>query len=137
MHQIKGLIICCDNSPKKWIHYRFGPNYNYTPARDFHGVDTFEVQASDGSLLSEVAEITLFVESQNDAPYFEYNLATLSGGIRETPLRVKLEVKDVDNENVAISLSSSQETELVILKMKNLYTYQRLDLVESIISAYN
>jgi subtilisin family serine protease len=101
------LSFAVTTAPKNGSITGSGPNYNYTPARDFHGVDTFEVQASDGSLLSEVAEITLFVESQNDAPYFEYNLATLSGGIRETPLRVKLEVKDVDNENVAISLSSS------------------------------
>ena len=84
-----------------------GPSYSYTPSRDFNGVDSFEVQASDGELTSNVALITLNVESQNDAPYFEYNLATLSGGVRETPMRIKLQAKDIDNDEVSISLSSS------------------------------
>ena len=84
-----------------------GPSYSYTPSKDFNGVDSFEVQASDGELTSNVAQITLNVESQNDAPYFEYNLAALSGGVRETPMRIKLEAKDIDNDEVSISLNSS------------------------------
>ena len=84
-----------------------GPSYSYTPSKDFNGVDSFEVQASDGELTSNVALVTLNVESQNDAPYFEYNLATLSGGVRETPMRIKLEAKDIDNDEVSIFLNSS------------------------------
>ena len=103
----QSLNFTITNAPQNGSITGTGPSYNYTPSKDFNGVDSFEVQASDGYLNSEVAKITLYVESQNDAPYFEYNLATLSGGIRETPLRVKLEAKDVDNDQVSISLNTS------------------------------
>jgi len=86
-----------------------GPRYTYTPTTDFNGQDSFQVTASDGSLNSETALISLVVESQNDAPSFEYNLAALSGGVRETPFRIKLITKDADEDTVAISLSSSPE----------------------------
>ena len=86
-----------------------GPRYTYTPTTNFNGQDSFQVRASDGSLNSETALISLVVESQNDAPSFEYNLAALSGGVRETPFRIKLITKDADEDTVAISLSSSPE----------------------------
>ncbi|MDA7790827.1 tandem-95 repeat protein, partial [Opitutales bacterium] len=100
-----------------------GPRYTYTPTTDFNGEDSFQVTASDGSLNSETALISLVVESQNDSPSFEYNLAALSGGVRETPFRIKLITKDADEDTVSISLSSTpangacylEEDELVFL----------------------
>ena len=65
----QSLNFTITNAPQNGSITGTGPSYNYTPSKDFNGVDSFEVQASDGSLNSEVAKITLYVESQNDAPY--------------------------------------------------------------------
>jgi hypothetical protein len=43
---------------------------SYTPAPDFNGTDTFTYQASDGSLSSNAATVTVNVTPVNDAPSF-------------------------------------------------------------------
>ncbi len=43
-------------------------SFNYTPVLDFHGTDSFTYKADDGSLDSNVATVTLTVNSVNDAP---------------------------------------------------------------------
>jgi VCBS repeat-containing protein len=43
-------------------------SFSYTPAADFAGSDSFSYQASDGSLASESATVTLTVTAVNDAP---------------------------------------------------------------------
>ncbi|MEO5917529.1 MAG: Ig-like domain-containing protein [Luteolibacter sp.] len=43
-------------------------SYDYTPAANFHGVATFTYHATDGTLDSNVATVTIIVNSINDAP---------------------------------------------------------------------
>ena len=43
-------------------------SYTYTPAANFNGTDTFTYTASDGSLPSNVATVTITVNPVNDAP---------------------------------------------------------------------
>ncbi|HWA29296.1 MAG TPA: Ig-like domain-containing protein [Lacunisphaera sp.] len=44
------------------------PNLVYEPAADFHGTDTFEFKAGDGTADSAIATITVSVTPVNDAP---------------------------------------------------------------------
>ena len=43
-------------------------SFSYTPDANFHGTDTFTYQASDGSLGSNTATVTITVTPANDAP---------------------------------------------------------------------
>src|SRR5205807_4627271 len=43
-------------------------SFTYTPAADFNGTDSFTYRASDGSLSSNVATVTITVRPVNDAP---------------------------------------------------------------------
>jgi VCBS repeat-containing protein len=45
-------------------------SFTYTPDADFFGKDTFTYRASDGTLESEVAEVTIEIAAVNDAPVF-------------------------------------------------------------------
>jgi hypothetical protein len=44
------------------------PNLTYTPAQNYFGADSFTFQASDGSLTSNTATVSINVGSVNDAP---------------------------------------------------------------------
>ncbi|MDQ3262877.1 MAG: Ig-like domain-containing protein [Myxococcota bacterium] len=44
------------------------PELTYTPNPDFHGEDSFTYSAGDGALESEVATVSLLIQSVNDAP---------------------------------------------------------------------
>lgn len=44
--------------------------YTYTPLSNFHGTDTFEFEANDGYLGSNVASFALTIDSVNDVPTF-------------------------------------------------------------------
>jgi VCBS repeat-containing protein len=42
--------------------------FTYTPAADYHGSDSFSYRASDGSLTSNLATVTITLSAVNDAP---------------------------------------------------------------------
>ena len=46
-------------------------SFSYTPAPDFHGTDSFTYRATDGTLTSEPATVTITITAVNDAPFFE------------------------------------------------------------------
>jgi hypothetical protein len=100
-------------------------------------MDAFTVTANDGSLTSMPAEINLVVESQNDAPYFEYNLSALSGGIRETPLRIQFTTKDADEDELIVSLGTQptngdcylEDGELVFLPAPGFEGSDKIELI--------
>jgi VCBS repeat-containing protein len=43
-------------------------SFHYQPVANFHGLDRFKYRASDGSLTSEVATVSIFVFNLNDRP---------------------------------------------------------------------
>ena len=52
-------------------------SFRYTPDRDFYGTDSFTYRASDGSLASDVATVSIIVNAINDAPVAQdQNLST-------------------------------------------------------------
>ena len=95
-----------------------GPSYEYTPNKDFYGVDSFLVVANDGEL---IAMPPIFkVEGKNDAPNFVQSLNALSTGLRETPFRLKVEVEDVDNDELTLTIPRASKRGL-LLDEQNLY----------------
>jgi VCBS repeat-containing protein len=44
-------------------------SFSYTPAGNFNGSDSFTYRASDGTLTSNVATVTISVTAVNDAPF--------------------------------------------------------------------
>ena len=43
-------------------------SFTYTPTTDYDGTDSFKYRATDGSLTSDSAEVTLTVTASNDSP---------------------------------------------------------------------
>jgi subtilisin family serine protease len=86
-----------------------GPKYEYTPNANFNGTDQFTVKANDGMLDSNTATIRMVVNSENDAPSFVKSINTMSSGLRETPFRMKVEVEDVDNDELSLSVAKDPE----------------------------
>jgi len=133
------LSFSITSEPTNGVIVGNGPNYTYTPYADFNGGDAFSVVATDGSLSSEPAIISLVVESQNDAPSLEYNLSALSGGVRETPLRIQFTTGDVDEDPVTVSLGAQpangdcylEDGELVFLPAPGFEGSDKIELVLS------
>jgi Bacterial Ig domain/Cep192 domain 4 len=74
----------------------------YTPNPNFHGVDSFTYQASDGTLVSNVATVTLQVVSVNDLPVANPDLFQIpeSGG----PFTFNLLANDTDVDGDPLGL---------------------------------
>ena len=86
-----------------------GPSYLYTPNPNFNGRDFFRVVANDGMMDSNITNITLIVKGKNDAPKFVRGVNAMTGGLRETPFRVKLEVEDVDNDELTLTIAKGPQ----------------------------
>src|SRR6185436_10778243 len=70
-------------------------SFGYTPVSNYHGSDSFTYRASDGSLTSALATVSLTVNSVNDKPVAaSQSLATPPG----TPLSIGLSATDVDGD---------------------------------------
>jgi hypothetical protein len=58
-------------------------SFDYTPAADFNGTDSFTYRTNDGSLTSDTATVTITVNPVNDAPSFikggDQSVGTLDG----------------------------------------------------------
>jgi VCBS repeat-containing protein len=81
-------------------------SFTYTPAANFNGTDSFTYRASDGSLTSDLATVTITVTPVNDAP----TLAVAPGGTCGSNDRsgtIDLTVGDVDGGTLTLSAASS------------------------------
>jgi VCBS repeat-containing protein len=84
-------------------------SFNYTPAANFNGTDSFTYHASDGSLTSDPATATITVTAVNDAP----TLAVAPGGrcgSNDRSGTINLTVGDVDGGTLTLSAASSNTT---------------------------
>ena len=79
-------------------------SYTYTPNLNFNGTDSFTFTASDGTIGSNTATVTLTVAAVNDAP-----VNTVPGAQtaqEDTPLLIAgLSVADVDSPTLTVTLS--------------------------------
>jgi VCBS repeat-containing protein len=60
------------------LHLNADGSFTYTPNTDFNGTDSFTYKASDGSLDSNVATVTIAVGAVNDAPVANADSFTLA-----------------------------------------------------------
>jgi VCBS repeat-containing protein len=87
--------------------------FTYTPAANFNGSDSFTYRASDATLTSGLATVTLTVTAVNDAP----SVTVAAGGTCGTNDRsgtINLTVGDIDSAAASLTLSAaSSNTRLV------------------------
>ncbi len=84
-------------------------SFTYTPAANFNGTDSLTYHASDGSLTSDPATVTITVTAVNDAP----TLAVAPGGTCGSNDRsgtINLTVGDADGGTLTLSAASSNTT---------------------------
>jgi len=81
-------------------------SFTYTPAVNFNGTDSFTYRASDGTLQSDPATVTITVNAVNDAP----TVAVAAGGTcgrDDHSGTVALTVADVESEAAGLTLSAA------------------------------
>ena len=77
--------------------------FTYTPAPGFNGTDGFTYRASDGSLQSDVATVTITVNSVNDAPIAVNDSASTP---EDTAVDIAVLANDSDPDGGTISVSA-------------------------------
>src|SRR5207249_2883883 len=78
----------------------------YTPAANYNGPDSFTFKASDGSLDSNIATVTIAVAAVNDAPVANNDTATTAEDTAVT-IAVLANDTDVDADSLAVTAVSA------------------------------
>ena len=88
-------------------------SFTYTPAANYNGSDSFTYRASDGTLTSNLATVTLTVTAVNDAP----TVTVAAGGTCGTDDRsgtINLTVGDVESAAAALTLSAASSNPALV-----------------------
>jgi VCBS repeat-containing protein len=88
-------------------------SFSYTPAADFAGSDSFSYRASDGTVSSSPATVTITVTPVNDAP----RVVVAPGGtcgLDDRSGTINLTVSDVDTPAAALTLSASSNNQALL-----------------------
>lgn len=78
------------------------PNLTYKPVANYNGTDAFTFKASDGSLSSDLATVSITVTSVNDAPVAVSATVALS---EDTSAPFVLMASDVDNPTLSYTIT--------------------------------
>ena|GEM_PF-1142958 len=78
----------------------------YTPANGFTGTDTFTYRASDGTLQSNIATVTITVEATNAPPTAQNGSVTTP---EDTPVAVTLQASDPDGDTLSYQIVTSPQ----------------------------
>jgi len=96
-----------------------GADATYTPNSDYNGSDSFTFTASDGSLTSGAATVTVTVTAVNDAPV----AADVSGATTEdTAVDVTLAATDVDGDALTYSAGAAANGTVTVAGATATYT---------------
>jgi VCBS repeat-containing protein len=95
-------------------------SYSYTPQLNYFGADSFTFRASDGSLDSNVATVTLTVTPVNDAPVA---VAGTASGAEDTVISGSVAASDVDSATLTYSLVQPASHGTVSLNPDGSYSY--------------
>jgi VCBS repeat-containing protein len=79
-------------------------NFSYTPAANYNGPDSFTYRASDGTLTSAAATVTLAVNAVNDAPTSNNQSVMVQG---TTPKSITLTATDIDGNPLTYSIAAN------------------------------
>ncbi|KPA15658.1 hypothetical protein MHK_004135, partial [Candidatus Magnetomorum sp. HK-1] len=85
------------------------PFLNYSPEKDYYGLDTFTFVTNDGFADSEIAVIDIQIKPENDLPTISGVQKKISSNMN-IPVTLNFNVKDIDSGNVEVSASSSDDT---------------------------
>jgi VCBS repeat-containing protein len=77
-------------------------SFNYTPNANFNGTDSFTYKASDGSLFSSPATVTITVTAVNDNPV-ALNDGAITNGTNPVTINVLSNDSDADGNTLSIS----------------------------------
>jgi VCBS repeat-containing protein len=80
-------------------------SFSYTPAANYNGTDSFTYRASDGTLTSNLATVTITLSAVNDAP----TVTVAAGGtcVGDDSGTINLTVADVETAATALTLSAT------------------------------
>src|SRR6185295_6344689 len=100
-------------------------SFTYTPAGDYSGTDSFTYHASDGSLTSNTASVTITVTAVNDPPVAVNDSYSTPRG---TPLVVPAKGvlandTDPDSPNLVAAIASNPQHGTVVLSPTGAFTY--------------
>ncbi|MBA1333283.1 hypothetical protein QQ73_20285, partial [Candidatus Endoriftia persephone str. Guaymas] len=82
------------------------PSLTYTPATDFHGVDSFTFKASDGRADSATVSINITIVEHNDAPVATGQTITVD---EDSPVAIELEGTDAEGNALTFTLLSTPQ----------------------------
>jgi VCBS repeat-containing protein len=88
-------------------------SFAYTPAANFNGSDSFTYRASDGTLASNMATVTLTVSATNDAPTVTVAAGGTCGG-NDHSGTVNLAVADVEGQAAGLTLSIASSNPVLV-----------------------
>ena len=84
-------------------------SFNYTPALDFNGVDSFSYKANDGSLDSNIAMVTITVDAVNDPPIIDGGESIDVSIPENTTFVTTVLASDVDMDPISYSISGGAD----------------------------
>ncbi|MEM1263492.1 MAG: Ig-like domain-containing protein [Pseudomonadota bacterium] len=97
------LSFAVTTSPANGVLTGLPPNVTYVPNADFSGVDSFAFTASDGTLTSNPATVSITVSPANDAPIATAQAVTVA---EDDSLAIVLAGTDVDGDALSFSIAS-------------------------------
>ena len=92
--------------PKNGIITGTAPNLTYLPNPNFNGKDSLSFKASDGSLESNVATVTIDIEAQNDAPIVESDEIN---GTEDQFIVIEFKHSDPDGDNLSVQITKQPD----------------------------
>ena len=100
-------------------------SFTYTPELNYHGTDSFTYKATDGTNESEVATVTITINSVNDAPVAEDDTYTVDEDAVLTVAApgVMENDSDVDGDALSVSLRSNVSNGTLTLISDGSFTY--------------
>ncbi|NQU11434.1 tandem-95 repeat protein [bacterium] len=104
----------------------FNPDgsYGYVPAANYNGSDSFSFAATDGTLTSSVATVTITVNSSNDAPVANNDSSMVPENSGETTIDVLANDTDGDGDPLTAALVDDVAHGLLTLNSDGSFSYQ-------------
>jgi VCBS repeat-containing protein len=99
-------------------------SFEYQPADNYYGEDSFTASASDGSLSSDTVTFTIQVKGINDVP----TLSTVSYSVDEdVQLQEAITANDQDGDSLSYSLMSDVSNGILVFSNDGSFEYQPAD----------